>query len=198
MWSPGRLACSPYICGTQIALTSGHVGCFLNFSFWRFRMQFRLKVTIAAAVAACAGAALAQEQTVTIGSVAPMSGPPGALWQGQRQRRQDGNRGSQQAEHQHRRQEDHLGRGCRGRCRRSQAGVRPLHRNCAMPKVNGVVGHLNSGTTIPASKIYHECGIPHGHRRCHQPRPDQAGLQGSLPHHRQRQLAGRRPGVLRR
>jgi len=27
--------------------------------------------------------------------------------------------------------------------------------------VAGVVGHLNSGTTIPASKIYNECGIPH-------------------------------------
>jgi len=27
-------------------------------------------------------------------------------------------------------------------------------------KVNGVVGHLNSGTTIPASKIYSENGIP--------------------------------------
>jgi branched-chain amino acid transport system substrate-binding protein len=27
-------------------------------------------------------------------------------------------------------------------------------------KVSGVVGHLNSGTTIPASKIYHECGVP--------------------------------------
>lgn len=27
-------------------------------------------------------------------------------------------------------------------------------------KVNGVVGHLNSGTTIPASKIYSEAGIP--------------------------------------
>jgi len=28
-------------------------------------------------------------------------------------------------------------------------------------KVAGVVGHLNSGTTIPASSIYHDCGIPH-------------------------------------
>ena len=28
-------------------------------------------------------------------------------------------------------------------------------------KVAGVVGHLNSGTTIPASKIYNDCGIPH-------------------------------------
>lgn len=27
-------------------------------------------------------------------------------------------------------------------------------------KVNGVVGHLNSGTTIPASRIYAEAGIP--------------------------------------
>ncbi|OWW20409.1 branched-chain amino acid ABC transporter substrate-binding protein [Noviherbaspirillum denitrificans] len=27
-------------------------------------------------------------------------------------------------------------------------------------KVNGVVGHINSGTTIPASKIYHDAGIP--------------------------------------
>ncbi|MCG2583799.1 branched-chain amino acid ABC transporter substrate-binding protein [Massilia sp. TS11] len=27
-------------------------------------------------------------------------------------------------------------------------------------KVNGVIGHLNSGVTIPASKIYHDAGIP--------------------------------------
>jgi len=27
-------------------------------------------------------------------------------------------------------------------------------------KVNGVIGHLNSGTTIPASKIYQDAGIP--------------------------------------
>lgn len=27
-------------------------------------------------------------------------------------------------------------------------------------KVNGVIGHLNSGTTIPASKIYNDNGIP--------------------------------------
>ncbi len=27
-------------------------------------------------------------------------------------------------------------------------------------KVNGVVGHLNSGTTIPASKVYNDAGIP--------------------------------------
>lgn len=27
-------------------------------------------------------------------------------------------------------------------------------------KVNGIIGHLNSGTTIPASRIYHDNGIP--------------------------------------
>ena len=27
-------------------------------------------------------------------------------------------------------------------------------------KVNGVIGHLNSGTTIPASKLYSDAGIP--------------------------------------
>jgi branched-chain amino acid transport system substrate-binding protein len=27
-------------------------------------------------------------------------------------------------------------------------------------KVNGVVGHLNSGTTIPAAKVYTQCGLP--------------------------------------
>ncbi|HEX5373193.1 MAG TPA: branched-chain amino acid ABC transporter substrate-binding protein [Aquabacterium sp.] len=27
-------------------------------------------------------------------------------------------------------------------------------------KVNGVVGHLNSGTTIPAAKVYDSCGLP--------------------------------------
>ena len=27
-------------------------------------------------------------------------------------------------------------------------------------KVQGIIGHLNSGTTVPASKIYHDAGIP--------------------------------------
>jgi branched-chain amino acid transport system substrate-binding protein len=27
-------------------------------------------------------------------------------------------------------------------------------------KVKGVIGHLNSGTTVPASKIYNDAGIP--------------------------------------
>lgn len=27
-------------------------------------------------------------------------------------------------------------------------------------KINGIIGHFNSGTTIPASKIYHDAGVP--------------------------------------
>jgi branched-chain amino acid transport system substrate-binding protein len=27
-------------------------------------------------------------------------------------------------------------------------------------RVNGVVGHLNSGTTIPAARVYNQCGLP--------------------------------------
>jgi ABC-type branched-subunit amino acid transport system substrate-binding protein len=47
-------------------------------------------------------------------------------------------------------------------------------------KVAGVAGHLNSGTTIPASKVYNDCGIPMS-RRGHQPQPDQAWLQNHVP-----------------
>ena len=41
-----------------------------------------------------------------------------------------------------------------------QEAVRVAQRLCDA-KVAGVVGHLNSGTTIPASRIYNGCGIPH-------------------------------------
>jgi len=36
----------------------------------------------------------------------------------------------------------------------------PVAQKLVDAKVVGVVGHLNSGTTIPASRIYHEAGIP--------------------------------------
>ena len=38
-------------------------------------------------------------------------------------------------------------------------GMRVAQRLVAM-RVNGVVGHLNSGTTIPAAKLYQDAGIP--------------------------------------
>ena len=39
-------------------------------------------------------------------------------------------------------------------------GVQAAQRLCDM-KVAGVVGHLTSGSTLPASKVYDDCGIPH-------------------------------------
>jgi hypothetical protein len=48
-------------------------------------------------------------------------------------------------------------------------------------KVNGVVGHLNSGTTIPASKIYSDAGIPQISPVGHQPQVHPPGLQDHLP-----------------
>lgn len=36
----------------------------------------------------------------------------------------------------------------------------PVAQKLVDAKVIGVVGHLNSGTTIPASRIYHDAGIP--------------------------------------
>ena len=122
-------------------------------------MQFRLKVTIAAAVAACAGAALAQEQTVTIGSVAPMSGP-------QAHYGKDNANGVKMAIEDLNKQNISIGGkkitwavDVEDDAADPKQGAAVAQKLCDA-KVNGVVGHLNSGTTIPASKIYHECGIP--------------------------------------
>lgn len=42
-------------------------------------------------------------------------------------------------------------------------------------KVNGVIGHLNSGTTIPASRIYNQAGIPQISPTATNPKYTQAG-----------------------
>ena len=43
-------------------------------------------------------------------------------------------------------------------------------------KVNGVIGHLNSGTTIPASRIYNDAGIPQISPSATNPRITERGL----------------------
>jgi branched-chain amino acid transport system substrate-binding protein len=48
-------------------------------------------------------------------------------------------------------------------------------------KVHGVIGHLNSGTTIPASKIYSDAGIAQISALGHQPEVHPPGLQDHLP-----------------
>lgn len=44
-------------------------------------------------------------------------------------------------------------------------------------KVHGVVGHLNSGATIPASKIYHDAGIPQVSPSATNPKYTQQGFK---------------------
>ena len=47
-------------------------------------------------------------------------------------------------------------------------------------KVAGVIGHLNSGTTIPASKIYHDAGIVQISPSATNPKYTEQGYQGAF------------------
>ncbi|WP_338845024.1 branched-chain amino acid ABC transporter substrate-binding protein [Massilia sp. W12] len=47
-------------------------------------------------------------------------------------------------------------------------------------KVNGVIGHLNSGTTIPASKIYNDAGIVQISPSATNPKYTQQGFKGAF------------------
>lgn len=47
-------------------------------------------------------------------------------------------------------------------------------------KVAGVIGHLNSGTTIPASQIYHEAGIPQISPSATNPKYTRQGYEGAF------------------
>jgi branched-chain amino acid transport system substrate-binding protein len=124
-------------------------------------MQMKLKLTAAAAIAVVAGLAMAQDvQIVKIGHVAPMSGS-------QAHYGKDNANGSQMAV-------DDLnaenlvigGKKIKFELMAEDDAADPkqgtaVAQKLCDAKVAGVVGHLNSGTTIPASKIYNDCGIPH-------------------------------------
>lgn len=47
-------------------------------------------------------------------------------------------------------------------------------------KVKGVIGHLNSGTTIPSSRIYHDCGIPQITPSATNPKVTQQGFDSTF------------------
>ncbi len=122
-------------------------------------MQMKLKITVAAAIAAVAGVTFAQDMVVKIGHVAPMSG-------GQAHYGKDNANGSAMAIEDLNKQGIVIG----GKkikfelmmeddAADPKQGTAVAQKLCDA-KVAGVVGHLNSGTTIPASKIYHDCGIP--------------------------------------
>lgn len=124
-------------------------------------MQVKLKITVAAAIAAAAGLAMAQDvQVVKIGHVAPMSG-------GQAHYGKDNANGSMMAVEDLNKQNIVIaGKKIKFELLAEDDAADPkqgtaVAQKLCDAKVAGVVGHLNSGTTIPAAKIYNDCGIPH-------------------------------------
>jgi branched-chain amino acid transport system substrate-binding protein len=123
-------------------------------------MQMKLKITVAAAIAAAAGVALAQDMVVKIGHVAPMSGS-------QAHYGKDNENGVRMAIEDLNAQKVKIGGktikfelAAEDDAADPKQGTAVAQKLCDA-KVAGIVGHLNSGTTIPASKIYNDCGIPH-------------------------------------
>ena len=122
-------------------------------------MQLKLKLTVVAAIAAVAGLASAQEQVVKIGHVAPVSGAQAHYGKdnenGARMAIEDINAkgttiGGKKIKFELQAEDD---------ASDPKQGTAAAQKLCDS-KVAGVVGHLNSGTTIPASKVYNDCGIP--------------------------------------
>jgi len=122
-------------------------------------MQFKLKAVVGAALTIIAGTALAQDMVVKIGHVAPVSGA-------QAHYGKDNENGARMAV------DDLNAKGvviggkkvklelvAEDDAADPKQGAAVATKLCDA-KVNGVVGHLNSGTTIPASKVYNDCGIP--------------------------------------
>ena len=122
-------------------------------------MKMKLKLTVLASLAMAAGLASAQDAVVRIGHVAPMSGS-------QAHYGKDNENGVRMAIEDLNTQNIVIG-GKKVRfelvaeddAADPKQGTAVAQKLCDS-KVAGVVGHLNSGTTIPASKVYNDCGIP--------------------------------------
>jgi branched-chain amino acid transport system substrate-binding protein len=123
-------------------------------------MQVKLNVIMAAAAGLFAGAVSAQDMVVKIGHVGPVSGA-------QAHYGKDNENGARMAI------EDLNAKGvtiggkkvklelvAEDDAADPKQGTAAAQKLCDA-KVAGVVGHLNSGTTIPASAVYNQCGIPH-------------------------------------
>jgi branched-chain amino acid transport system substrate-binding protein len=123
-------------------------------------MQMKLKLTVAAALATIATLAAAQDAVIKIGHVGPISGPQAAYGKdnenGARMAIEDLNAanvviGGKKVKFELLAEDDAAD---------PKQGTAAAQKLCDA-KVAGVVGHLNSGTTIPAAKVYNDCGIPH-------------------------------------
>jgi len=144
-------------------------------------MQFKTKlIPLAGALAfAFAGAASAEELVVKIGHVGPISGAIAHLGK-------DNENGARMAI-------DELnakgvtigGKKAKFELLAEDDAADPKQGTAAAQKlvdakVNGVIGHLNSGTTIPASKIYYEAGIPQISPSATNPKYTQQGFKSAF------------------
>ena len=123
-------------------------------------MQVRLNTIVATAVVMFGGAAYAQDMVVKIGHVGPVSGP-------QAHYGKDNENGARMAVEELNAKGVTIGGKkvkiellAEDDAADPKQGAAVAAKLCDA-KVAGVVGHLNSGTTFPASKIYNDCGIPH-------------------------------------
>src|SRR3990167_4866827 len=117
-------------------------------------------IPLAGAIAfALAGTAFAQEQVVKIGHVAPISGAIAHLGK-------DNENGARMAIDELNAKGTMIGgKKVKFELLPEDDAADPKQGTAAAQKlvdakVNGVIGHLNSATTIPASKIYFDAGIP--------------------------------------
>jgi branched-chain amino acid transport system substrate-binding protein len=122
-------------------------------------MQMKLKLVAVAAFSMVASLAAAQDAVVKIGHVGPMSGP-------QAHYGKDNENGTRMAVEDLNAQKLVIGGKkikfelvAEDDASEPKQGTAAAQKLCDN-KVSGVVGHYNSGTTIPASKVYNDCGVP--------------------------------------
>jgi branched-chain amino acid transport system substrate-binding protein len=122
-------------------------------------MHLSLKLTAVATLAAISSLAMAQDQVVKIGHVGPVSGAIAHLGK-------DNEWGARLAiEELNAKGVSINGKKIKFELVAEDDAADPKQGTAAAQKlvdakVSGVIGHLNSGTTIPASKIYSDAGIP--------------------------------------
>ena len=171
-------------------------------------MQIRLNMIVAAAALVCGGAAYAQDMVVKIGHVGPTSGGIAHLGKDNenaaRMAIDELNAkgvmiGGKKAKFELLAEDD------AGDPKQGTAVAQKL----VDSKVNGVIGHLNSGTSIPASKVYSDAGIPQispsatnpkftrqGYKTTFRVVADDVHLGGTLGRYAVKQLKGKTIAVI--
>ena len=122
-------------------------------------MQVKLNVIVAAAATVLTGTVMAQDVVVKIGHVGPVSGA-------QAHYGKDNENGARMAVEELNAKGVTIGGKkvklelvAEDDAADPKQGTAAAQKLCDA-KVAGVVGHLNSGTTIPASAVYNQCGLP--------------------------------------